>query len=116
MKTKPRRARPWLLVAGGVLALLIAAVLGVYLWARSSTDESTFARALIWRESDIGNQHRFPARRVPAGGRTSPLRAGVEADLVVGGERTGLDEFLRDTKTLAFLIVHEDRLVHERYD
>ena len=54
---KPRRARPWLLVAGGVLALLIAAVLGVYLWARSSTDESTFARALIWRESDIGDQH-----------------------------------------------------------
>ena len=43
------------------------------------------------------------------------LRAGVEADLVVSGERKGLDEFLRETDTLAFLVVHEDRLVHERY-
>jgi CubicO group peptidase (beta-lactamase class C family) len=115
MKAKPRRTRRWLLVAGGVLALLIAAVLGVYLWARSSTDESTFARALIWRESDVGDQHRFPARRIPAGGRASPLRAGVEADLVVNGERKGLDAFLPDTETLALLVVHEDRLVHERY-
>jgi CubicO group peptidase (beta-lactamase class C family) len=113
MKTKPRRVRRWLVVTGGVLALLIAAVLGVYLWARSSTDESTFARALIWRESDIGDQHRFPARRIPAGGRASPLRAGAEADFVVRGER--LDEFLRGTDTLAFLVVHDDRLVHERY-
>jgi CubicO group peptidase (beta-lactamase class C family) len=115
MKAKPRRVRRWLLVAGGVLALLIAALLGVYLWARSSTDESTFARALIWRESDVGDQHRFPARRIPAGGRASPLRGGVEADLVVSGEQQGLDEFLPDTDTLAFLVVHEDRLVHERY-
>jgi CubicO group peptidase (beta-lactamase class C family) len=115
MKTKSRRARRWLLVAGGVLALLIAAVLGVYVWAWSSTDESTFARALIWRESDVGDQHRFPARRISAGDRPSPLRAGVAADLVVSGERKGLDEFLRETDTLAFLVVHEDRLVHERY-
>jgi CubicO group peptidase (beta-lactamase class C family) len=115
MKTKPRRVRRWLLVAGGVLALLLASVLGVYLWARSSTDDSTFARALVWRESDVGDQHRFPARRIPAGGPASPLRAGVEADLVVSGERKGLDEFLRDTETLAFLVVHEDRLVQERY-
>ena len=113
MKTKPRRVRRWLLVTGGVLALLIAAVLGVYVWAWSSTDDSTFARALIWRESDIGDQHRFPARRIPAGDRASPLRAGAEADLVVRGE--GLDEFLRETDTLAFLVVHDDRLVHERY-
>jgi CubicO group peptidase (beta-lactamase class C family) len=113
MKTKPRRVRRWLVVTGGVLALLIAAVLGVYLWARSSTDESTFARALIWRESDIGDQRRFPTRRILAGGRASPLRAGAEADFVVRGD--GLDEFLRETDTLAFLVVHEDRLVHERY-
>ena len=115
MKTKARRVRRWFLLAGGVFALLIAAALGVYAWAWSSTDESTFARALIWRESDVGDQHRFPARRIPAGARMSPLRAGFEADLVVSGEGKGLDEFLRETDTLAFLVVHEDRLVHERY-
>jgi CubicO group peptidase (beta-lactamase class C family) len=113
--TKARRARRWLLVAGSVLALLIAAVLGVYVWAWSSTDESTLARALIWRESDVGDQHRFPARRIPAGARASPLPRGVEADLVASGKGTELDEFLRETDTLAFVVVHEDRLVRERY-
>jgi CubicO group peptidase (beta-lactamase class C family) len=114
MKTESRRRR-WLLLAGGVFGLLIAAVLGVYAWAWSSTDESTIARAVIWRESDVGDQHRFPARRIPAGGRVSPLRPGVEADLVVSGEGKGLDEFLRETDTLAFVVVHEDALVRERY-
>jgi CubicO group peptidase (beta-lactamase class C family) len=113
--TKTRWARRILLVAGGVLALLIVGVVGVYGWAWSSTDDSTFARALIWRESDVGDQHRFPARRIPAGARASPLPAGLEANLVVSAEGKGLDEFLRETDTLAFLVVHEDRLVWERY-
>ncbi|HET7855765.1 MAG TPA: serine hydrolase [Gaiellaceae bacterium] len=107
--------RRLLLVAGGVLAPLVAAVLGVYGWAWSATDESTIARALIWRESDVGDQHRFPARRIPAGARASPLPTGVEANLVLSGEEKGLDEFLRETETRAFLVIHEDRLVRERY-
>jgi CubicO group peptidase (beta-lactamase class C family) len=115
MKPKARRVRRWFLVAGGVLALLIAAAIGVYGWAWSSTDESTMARALIWRESDVGDQNRFPARRIPAGPRASPLPRGVEAGLGVSGAGTGLDEFLRETDTLAFVVVHEDQLVYERY-
>jgi CubicO group peptidase (beta-lactamase class C family) len=114
MKTKRRRMRRWLLVAGGVLAVLAGAALGVYGLAWLSTDESTLARAMIWRESDVGDQHRFPARRIPTGARASPLPAGVEADLLVDGEGP-LDEFLRATDTLAFVVVHDDRLVYERY-
>jgi CubicO group peptidase (beta-lactamase class C family) len=110
-----RRARRWLLVAGGVLALLIAAVVGVYVWAWSSTDDSTFARALIWRESDVGDQRRFPVRRIPTGARASPLPAGNEVDFVLRGERKELDPFLGETDTLAFVVVHRDRLVRERY-
>jgi CubicO group peptidase (beta-lactamase class C family) len=107
--------RRWLLVAGGVGAALVAAVLGVYGWAWSATDESTIARALLWRESDVGDQHRFPARRIPTGAHASPLPVGVEAHLVSGGDRKGIDEFLRETDTLAFVVVHEDRVVLERY-
>jgi CubicO group peptidase (beta-lactamase class C family) len=109
-----RRAPRWLLVGGGVLAVLAGAALGVYGLAWLSTDESTLARALVWRESDVGDQHRFPARRIPAGARASPLSTGVEADFVVAGEAQ-LDEFLRETDTLAFVVVHEDRVVYERY-
>ena len=115
MKTKRPRVRRLLLLAGGVFGLLIMAVLGVYAWAWTSTDDSTIARAMIWRESDVGDQHRFPARPIPTGAGTSSLRAGVEADLVVSAEGKGLDELLRETDTLAFLVVHEDRLVYERY-
>jgi CubicO group peptidase (beta-lactamase class C family) len=107
--------RRWLLVAGGFGAALVAAVLGVYGWAWSATDESTIARALLWRESDVGDQHRFPARRIPTGAHASPLPVGVEAHLVSGGDRKGIDEFLRETDTLAFVVVHEDRVVLERY-
>ena len=115
MKPKARRARRWFLVAGGILAVLVAAALGVYGWAWLSTDESTFARALVWRESDVGDQHRFPARRIAAGAHASPLPRGVEADLVLGPKRKDLDKFLREMDTLAFLVVHGDRLTYERY-
>jgi CubicO group peptidase (beta-lactamase class C family) len=113
MNLKTRRARRWFLVAGAVPALLIAAVLGVYGWAWLSTDDSTIARAMIWRESDVGDQHRFPARRVPAGSHPSPLPAGTKD--VLGGEGTELYEFLRETDTLAFVVVHDDRLVRQAY-
>ena len=105
----------WFRFAGGVAGLLIVAALGGYVWAWSSTDESTFARAVIWRESDVGDQHRFPARQIPAGARTSPVRPGSEADLVLNGEGNRLDGFLSETDTLAFLVLHDDRLVYERY-
>jgi CubicO group peptidase (beta-lactamase class C family) len=104
-----------LLVPGGVIVLLSATVLGVYVWAWSSTDESTLARALIWRESDVGDQDRFPARRIPAGARASSLPAGPERSLVVRAGGQELDEFLHDTDTLAFVVIHKDRLVRERY-
>jgi CubicO group peptidase (beta-lactamase class C family) len=110
----PRRRR-WLLAVGGVLGLLIAAALGFYVWALSSTDDSTLARALIWRESDVGDQHRFPARLIPAGARASPLPRADEVEFVLSGGEGRLDEFLRETDTLAFVVVHRDRVVRERY-
>ncbi len=45
----------------------------------------------------------------------SPLPAGVEADLALSGEEADLDEFLRETDTIALVVVHEARLVRERY-
>jgi CubicO group peptidase (beta-lactamase class C family) len=105
----------WFLLVAGVFGVLIGVLLGVFGWAWASTDESTFARAMIWRESDVGDQHRFPSRRIPAGVRASTLPAGTEADFVVTRQQKGLDEFLRETDTVAFVVVHQDRVVRERY-
>jgi CubicO group peptidase (beta-lactamase class C family) len=71
-----------------------------------------------WREADVGDQYRFPARTIPAGDATRPLPAGVEMDPAPpsgADDDRAFDEFLRGTDTLAFLVVDEDRLVYERY-
>jgi CubicO group peptidase (beta-lactamase class C family) len=99
-----------------VVALL---VVGVYAWAWASLDRSSIARAMLWREADVGDQHRFPARTIPAGDEASPLRAGVEIDPPAppsGAEDDrAFDEFLRGTGTLGFVVLDDDLLVYERY-
>jgi CubicO group peptidase (beta-lactamase class C family) len=107
-----RRLGRWLL---GAAALLIVFTLSLYTWAWLSTDRSTIARALIWREADIGDQQRFPSRPIPAGGHASVLRTGPRADLR-GNGRARLDDVLHGTDTRAFVVVHRDRVVYERYD
>jgi CubicO group peptidase (beta-lactamase class C family) len=99
-----------------VVALL---VVGVYAWAWASLDRSSIARAMLWREADVGDQHRFPARTIPAGDEASPLPAGVEIDPPAppsGAEDDrAFDEFLRATGTLGFVVLDDDQLVYERY-
>ena len=102
------------------LAIAAAVVIGigaVFVWAWLSTDRSTLARALIWMEADVGDQDRFPARSIAAGDRASALTSGQETDLRVTleGEPARLDRILRENDTRAFVVVHRDRVVYERY-
>ena len=113
----PRRR--WLrrLAAGVVVVALL--VVGVYAWAWASLDRSSIARAMLWREADVGDQYRFPARTIPAGDEASPLPAGDEIDPPAppsGAEDDrAFDEFLRGTGTLGFVVLDDDLLVYERY-
>ena len=117
----PRRSqRRWLrrLALAAVAVILLGGAL--YGWAWLSTDSSTVARALMWMEADVGDQRRFPARQIPTGERASRLPAGGEAELVApdldaDGGTTVLDDLLRETDTHGFAVVHQDRLVYERY-
>jgi len=105
---RPRRR--WLRrLAAAAVGLLVVTV-GLYGWAWSSVDRSTTARAIWWRDADVEDQYRFPARPIPAAGASSPLPAGGEADLPAAS-----DDLLRRTGTSSFLVVHHDRLVDERY-
>jgi CubicO group peptidase (beta-lactamase class C family) len=114
---RPRRR--WLrrLAAGVVVVALL--VVGVYAWAWASLDRSSIARAMLWREADVGDQHRFPARTIPAGDEASPLRVGVEIDPPAppsgAKDDRAFDEFLRGTGTLGFVVLDDDLLVYERY-
>jgi CubicO group peptidase (beta-lactamase class C family) len=113
-----RARRRWprrLAIAAGALVLLVG---GVYAWALTAVDSSTTARAMVWRDADVGDQHRFPSRAIAAGDGVSPLPDGPEIDLsgaVPDGAGADFDSFLRRSETLAFAVVHRDRLVYERY-
>jgi CubicO group peptidase (beta-lactamase class C family) len=117
----PRRSqRRWLrrLALAAVPVILLAGA--IYGWAWLSTDSSTVARALVWMEADVGDQRRFPARRIPAGEHASRLPVGGEAELLApdldgDGRATVLDVLVRETDTRAFAVAHEDRLVYEHY-
>jgi CubicO group peptidase (beta-lactamase class C family) len=116
---RPKRKRRWpRRFAYGVVGVLVAA-LAVYGWAWLSVDRSTIARALIWGDSDIGDQFRFPTRLIPGPDTASPLPVGAEIDLLAPTAAVGggaeFDDFLRTNATRAFLVVHNDQLVYERY-
>jgi CubicO group peptidase (beta-lactamase class C family) len=111
------RRRRWPRRLAAIVGSLVLMVLGVFGWAWLSVDSSTVARAMAWFEADVGDQYRFPSRPIPAGDDASPLPAGAEIDLddlSVGGE-ANFDTFLRANDTLAFLVIHDDRMVYERY-
>ncbi len=90
-------------------------MLTVFGWASLSLDRSSIARAMLWMEADVGDQFRFPERVIPAGDATSPLPAGTEIALPPPAGAATFDGFLREAGTLGFLVVHQDRVVYERY-
>ncbi|MDN5858106.1 MAG: beta-lactamase family protein [Pseudonocardia sp.] len=104
------------LITVGVLVALVAGLFG---WAWTSTDTSTLARVLAWRESDIGDQYRFPARTIATSTRPSALPPGPEVSLRARGFPAGPDrpllDALRETDTRAFLVVHHGRIVYQQY-
>jgi CubicO group peptidase (beta-lactamase class C family) len=106
-------------LAVGVVGLL-ALVLISYGWAWLSLDRSATARAMLWMDADVGDQFRFAARVVRADAVASALPRGNEIDpstspVVPAQPGENLDAFLRQTDTLAFVVVRSDELVYERY-
>lgn len=122
MKTLPSRILRALLVLLGVAALVM---LGAHLFTASSQ----WARAIAWMDSDIDDYRRFPERIVANAAPRFDFRQPSPAirrhyapvfDAVTlqrGGEaRTqSLDAFLEQTDTVAFLVIHRDVLLYEKY-
>jgi len=115
---RPRRR--WLRRLATGAAAVVVAVLVLYGWAWLSLDRSSIARAILWMDSDVDDQHRFPARLILADDSATPLPAAdemfvpaVPGDVAGGGG--SFDKLLRDTDTHAFLVAHSDRVVYEQY-
>jgi hypothetical protein len=59
--------RRWLRRLLLVVVVLAVALVATYGGLAASTSRSLLARALIWREADMDDHRRFPARPVAAG-------------------------------------------------
>jgi CubicO group peptidase (beta-lactamase class C family) len=102
------------------LGVLLLVLLACYGSAHLLTSRYAWARAVAWLESDTGDQFRFPDREIAAGDEASPLPRGETPEALrtpvnAGGVGRPLATFLAGTDTTAFLVVHDDRLVYERY-
>jgi CubicO group peptidase (beta-lactamase class C family) len=115
-----RRRRRWVRVLAALVAAVVALGAALEVWARLSIDRSAAARAIVWLDADVDDIDRFPARAIPAGPRTLPLRvgelpAGLLDRVAVGDGERPLDDLVEDTDTEALLVLRDDEILLERY-
>jgi len=105
--------------AGSLLCLvLVTAVVG-YL----SAPNFYLTRTIFWRESDYRDHEKFPARTIhngPSVSRFDELPADNRyasqiEDIARDTNGESLEEYLDASGTTAFLVIHDDRLLYERY-
>jgi CubicO group peptidase (beta-lactamase class C family) len=110
----------WLLRLILVLALMAG---GIYLWAYLSTGTSLVARGIMWGDSDAGDLYRFPSRQVQASANPvyfEPVSEDILSQLPVTAEALQPENMpfatmLEKTNTTAFIVLHGNQLLYERY-
>jgi CubicO group peptidase (beta-lactamase class C family) len=115
----PTRLKP-LQMGAGLLLVLALGVVVAYL----SAPKFYLTRTIFWGESDHKDLEKFPARTIhsappvssfeelPAGNRYASQIEAIARDTNDG---ENLEEYLDGSGTTAFLVVHDDELVYERY-
>jgi CubicO group peptidase (beta-lactamase class C family) len=105
--------------AGSLLVLVLVVVVVGYLLA----PHFYLTRSVFWGESDYRDLEKFPARAVNDGSSTfrfdklpadNPYASQIEA---IGRDSSNgsLEDYLEASGTTAFLVIHDDKLLYERY-
>ena len=105
--------------AGALLLLVLVMAIAGYLSAPSFY----LTRAIFWRESDYKDLEKFPARTIhnaPSTFRFDELpehNAYASQIEAIGNRSTNgsFENYLDSSGTTAFLVVHDDKLLYERY-
>ncbi len=111
-----RAARRTVIAAAAVAAALAL----VYILAWTATGRSGLARSIAWGDADVDDYTRFPSRAVPASGTAYVYEKGegypdgLPATIDLPGGRK-LGDLLAASKTTAFLVIKDDKLVYEHY-
>jgi CubicO group peptidase (beta-lactamase class C family) len=118
MKT-PRKLKVLAISTGSLL--LIALVMVVV--GSLSAPHFYLTRAIFWRESDYKDLQRFPARKIhnaPPVSRFDELPAenpyGSQIEAISNRNTNGsFEDYLDSSGTTAFLVIHDDKLLYEKY-
>jgi CubicO group peptidase (beta-lactamase class C family) len=116
----PRRLKVLAIGAGSLLSLALAMVVVGHLLA----PYFYLTRTIFWGESDYRDLERFPARAVNNAPPTSrfdklpadnPYSSRIEAIARDSSNGQSLEDDLEASETTAFLVVHDDKVLYERY-
>src|SRR3712207_23991 len=118
MKT-PTRLKLLGMGVGSLLVLALVTIVFGYL----SAPNFYLTRSIFWGESDYKDLEKFPARIIHNAPPTSrfhelpahnPYASQIEA---IGRDSTdgSLEDYLDASGTTAFLVIHDDKLLYERY-
>jgi CubicO group peptidase (beta-lactamase class C family) len=119
MKTR-RGLKVLAIGAGSLLVLAFVMVVVGYL----SAPRFYLTRAIFWGESDYKDPEKFPARTIqnappvfrldelPA---ANPYASQIEAIARESGNGENLVDYLDASGTTAFLVIHDDKVLYERY-
>src|ERR687889_2591499 len=117
--TVPRPLKLLLTGAGLLLVLALVIVVAGYVLA----PKFYLTRTIFWRESDYKDLEKFPARtihnappvfrfdKLPA---NNPYASQIEA-IASDSSNGSLEDYLDASGTTAFLVIHDDKLLYERY-
>ncbi len=112
MPTRRSRSRPVVL---GTLLILAVGLAVIHL----RYPLPYIYRVFVYQDADFADIHRFPARQIAASDDASELAVALDPRVVEVLEQhpaiDDLETFLTETETTAFLVVHDGRLVAERY-
>src|SRR5215218_3636068 len=118
--TVPRPLK--LLLTGAGLLLVLALVIVVVAYVLAPNFYLT--RTIFWRESDYRDLEKFPARtihnappvfrfdKLPA---DNPYASQIEAIASDSSNGESLEDYLNASGTTALLVIHDDKLLYERY-
>jgi CubicO group peptidase (beta-lactamase class C family) len=118
MKT-PRRLKLLGIGAGSLLLLSLILVVVAYLLA----PHFYLTRSVFWGESDYKDLEKFPARTIHNAPPTfrfdklpadNPYASQIEA-IASDSSNGSLEGYLDASGTTAFLVIHDDKLLYERY-
>src|SRR5918992_2003786 len=110
-----------LLLAGAGLLLLIVGVVAVAGYLAAA--DFYLTRAIFWGESDYKDLKKFPARTIHNAPPTfrfdklpadNPYASQIEA-IARDSADGSLEDYLEASGTTAFLVIHDDKLLYERY-